>query len=126
MLEAYSLNTTVAAGSAVPFNNVTLKKGNTACLNGVATIELNKCGVYMVEVDASSATASTIQLYRDGVALPQAQSTGTSPSFTTLVQVPSNNNPDCCCSSPVTLQVKNAGTASATFTDVNVVVTKVC
>ena len=126
MLEAYSLDVTVPAGASVPFNNVTIEKGRTAILNGVATIELNKCGVYMVECDASSATASTIQLFKDGVALPQGQSTGTSPSFMTLVQVPSNNNSNCCCSSPVTLQVKNAGTASATFTNINVVVTKVC
>lgn len=125
MLEAYSLNVTVATDSAVPFNNVTVEKGCTAVLNGVSTIELNKCGVYMVECHASSATASTIQLFKDGVALPQAQSTGTSPSFTTLVQVPTNNT-SCCCSSPVTLQVKNTGSASATFTNANIVVTKIC
>ena len=125
MLEAYSLNVTVPADSAVPFNNVTLKKGCTVDLNGVATIELNKCGVYMVEVDASASAASTIQLFKEGVAQAQAQSTGTSPSFVTLVQV-SENNSKCCCSSPTNIQVKNAGTASATFTDVNVVVTKVC
>ena len=125
MLEAYSLNVTVPADSAIPFNNVTLEKGCTAKLNGVSTIELNKCGVYMVEVDASSSAASTIQLFKDGVAQPQAQSTGTSPSFTTLVQV-SENNTRCCCTSPTNLQVKNAGDASATLTNVNVVVTKVC
>ena len=125
MLEAYSLNVTVPADTAIPFNNETIQKGCTAKLNGVSTIELNKCGVYMVECDASAAAASTIQLYKDGVALPQAQSTGTSPSFVTLVQV-SENNTKCCCSAPTNLQVKNAGTASATFTDVNIVVTKVC
>ena len=125
MLEAYSLNVTVPANSAVPFNNVTIRKGCTAELNGVSTIELNKCGVYMVEVDASSSAAATIQLFKDGVAQPQAQSTGTSPSFTTLVQV-SENNSNCCCSAPTNVQVRNAGTASATFTDVNIVVTKVC
>lgn len=126
MLEAYSLNVTVPTLTAIPFNNVSLKKGCTASLNGgVATIELNKCGVYMVEFDGSSATAATVQLFKDGVAQPQAQSTGTSPSFTTLVQV-SENNTCKCCSSPTTIQIVNAGSASATFTDVNICVTKVC
>jgi len=125
MLEAYSLNVTVPTDSAIPFNNVTIRKGCTVELNGVSTIELNKCGVYMVEVDASSAAATTIQLFKEGVAQAQAQSTGTSPSFTTLVQV-SENNSKCCCSSPTNIQIRNAGDASATFTDVNVVVTKVC
>lgn len=124
MLQAYSLNVTVPADSAVPFNNVILQKGCTAELSGDATVQLNRCGVYMVEVNASSATAATIQLFKDGVALPQAQSTGTSPSFETLVQVDKNNS-CCACASPSVIQVKNAGTGSATFTDINIVVTKV-
>lgn len=125
MLEAYSLNVTVPQDTAIPFNNTSIEKGCTVKLNGVSTIELNKCGVYMVSVDASSATAATIQLFKDGVALPQAQSTGTSPSFVTLVPV-SENNTKCCCSQPTNIQVRNTGSASATFTDANIVVTKVC
>ena len=65
MLEAYSLNVTVPAESAIPFNNVSLQKGCTAILSGAATIQFNKCGIYMVEVDASSAAAATIQLFKD-------------------------------------------------------------
>lgn len=122
MLEAYSLNVDVGADSPVPFQNVSLKKGCTAELSGISTIQLNKCGVYMVAVNASSATSATIQLYKDGVAQPQAQSTGTTPSFTTLVQV-TENNCGCPCSEAVSLQVMN--TTAATFTDVNIVVTKV-
>ena len=124
MVEAYSLNVEVAADSAIPFNNEFIEKGCTATLTSPGTINLNKCGVYMVSVDASSATAASIQLFKNGVAQAQAQSTGTSPSFLTLVQVDKNNS-CCACTSPVTLQVKNIGSASATFTDVNVVVTKV-
>ena len=122
MLEAYSLNVTVAANSAIPFNNVSIKKGCTAELVSPSTINLNKCGVYMVAVDASSTESETIQLYKDGVAQPQAQSTGTSPSFVTLVQVTENNS--CCpCSSPTAIQV--VSTTAATLTDANIVVTKV-
>lgn len=124
MLEAYSLNAVVAQDTAVPFNTVTVEKGCTAVLVSPSSIALNKCGVYMVSVDASSALATTIQLYKDGVAQPQAQATGLTPSFETLVQV-NKNNCGCPCSSPVIVDVRNAGEASATFTNINVVVTKI-
>ena len=124
MLEAYSLNIDVAANAAIPFNNVHVEKGCTAVLPSPSTIQLNKCGVYMVAVDASAAAAATIQLYRDDVAQPQAISTGTSPSFITLVQVDHNNSCNCPCSRPTTIQVKTP--AETTFTDANIVVTKVC
>ena len=122
MLEAYSLNVTAAANSNVPFNSTSLTKGCTVTKPSPDTINLNKCGVYMVAVDCSAAASTTIQLYKDGVAQPQAQSTGSSPSFTTLVQV-DHNNSCCACSSPTTIQVKN--TVATTLTDVNIVVTKV-
>ena len=125
MLEAYSLNVTVATDTAIPFNNTTIEKGCTAKLTAPSTIQLNKCGVYMVSFDASSATASTVQLYKNGIAQPQAQSTGTTPTFTTLVQV-TENNTCACCSSPTIIQVLNVGDAEATFTDTNIVITKVC
>lgn len=124
MLEVYSLNVEVAADSAVPFNNVSLKKGCTATLSGNATINLNKCGVYMVSCDGSAEATTTIQLYKNGVAQPQAQSTGGTPAFVTLVQVDEDNS-CCACASPTTLQVVNVGAAAATFTDINVCITKV-
>ena len=123
MLEAYSINAAVTAGGAVPFNSVSIEKGCTAKLTSPSTIELNKCGVYMVAVDGTAAASTTLQLSKDGTALPQAQSTGTTPSFVTLVQVPTNNT-CCACSSPVTLRVLN--TVATTLTNVNVCVTKVC
>ena len=122
MLEVYSTNVEVAAETAIPFQNVSLKKGCTAELSGTSTIKLNKCGVYMVSCDASAEASTTIQLYKDGVAQPQAQSTGITPSFVTLVQVPENNS-NCPCASAVSLQVVN--TTATTFTDANVVLTKV-
>ena len=123
MIEAYSTNVAVGANANIPFNSVSLIKGCTVTKSAVDTFNLNKRGVYMVEVDASTGTSSTIQLYKDGVAQPQAQSTGLSPSFTTLVQV-DHDNTECCCTSPVTLQVRN--TVAGTFTDANIVITKVC
>ena len=123
MLEAYSTNITVTADSNIPFNSTSLIKGCTATKTGADTINLNKCGVYMVSCDVSAAASTTIQLVKDGVAQPQAQSTGTSPSFTTLVQV-DHNNSCCACSSPTTLQVSN--TTATTLTDANITITKVC
>lgn len=122
MLEAYSTNIALTENSYVPLNNVSLEKGCTATKSSADTIELNKCGVYMVSVDASVETASTLQLYKDGVAQPQAQSTGLNPSFVTLVQVKTNNS-CCACDSPTTLQIMNSIATQAT--DVNVVITKV-
>ena len=123
MLEAYSINAAVTAGGAVPFNSVSVEKGCTAKLTSPSTIELNKCGVYMVSVDATAAASTTLQLSKDGTALPQAQSTGTTPSFVTLVQVATNNT-SCCCSSPVVLRVLN--TVATTLTNVNICITKIC
>lgn len=122
MLEAYSIDVTVTENGAVPFNSVSLNKGCTAVLSSPSTIELNRCGVYEVSVSASSATAQTIQLSKDGVLQPQAQSTGTSPSFVTLVQVPQNNT--CCvCSAPTVLRV--IASTAGTLTDANITVKRV-
>ena len=123
MLEAYSINAAVSADSAVPFNSVSIEKGCTARLTSPTTIELNKCGVYMVAVDATAAASTTLQLTKDGIAQPQAQSTGTTPSFVTLVQVDRNNS-SCACSSPVTVQVINS--TATTLENANIVVTKLC
>lgn len=122
MLEAYSANIAVTADSAVPFNSVSLIKGCTATHPSPDTINLNKCGVYMISVDATAEAATTIQLYKDGVAQPQAQSTGTSLGFVTLVQV-DHNNSCCACDSPVSLQIMN--TTATTLTNANIVITKV-
>lgn len=122
MLEAYSENVTVTANSAIPFQNVSMKKGCTAGLSGTSTVELNKCGVYMVSVSASATESATIQLFKNGVAQPQAQSIGTSPCFITLVPV-SENNSFCPCTAPVSLQITSD--TATTFTNVNVTVTKV-
>ena len=122
MLQVYSINQAVSANGVVPFNNVVIDKGCAENLSGVGTIELNKSGVYEVTVDGVASTATTLQLFKNGVALPQAQSTGTTLAFTTLVQV-INNNCNCnICSSPVTLQVKN--TTETTLTNVNITVDK--
>lgn len=125
MIQAYSIGISVPANSSVPFNNVNPKKGNTVELVGAGTIQFNKKGIYMVSVDASSAASVELQLMRDGVLLPQAQSTGLNPSFLTLIQVPQDNT-CCCATTPVSCQLVNVGTAAAALDNVNLVVTKIC
>ena len=123
MLEAYSTNVTVEALSPIPFNSTNVIKGCTATHPSADTFNLNKCGVYMVSLDASAEDATTVQLVKNGVIQPQAQGTGEAISFSTLVQVDSNNNPCCACSSPVSLQITSD--TATTFTNCNIVITKI-
>lgn len=136
MLEAYSKNQTIPATTGIlPFNSITLKKGCTAELNGVSSIQLNKCGVYEITLNinglASTAGDVTVAMTKNGVAQPQATRSlvdqtiteGFSLPITTLVQVKDNNS--CrCCDAPTTIQFINQGVAWVG--DVDVVVTKLC
>jgi len=126
MLQAYSLNVAVNPNSAVPFNNIVIEKGQTAILKAPSSIELNKSGVYMIECNASAAASATIQLSRDGLLIPYATSTGTSMNFSSLVQVKNNNCCNNCYSSPTIISILNPTDAVETFTDINIVVTKIC
>lgn len=122
MLEAYSLNQTVASGAAIPLNSVTLDNSCTEDLVSPATIRLRKPGVYHVIVNAASATAATIELTKGGVSLPGTEMTGTNPSISKYVTV------ECSCcnnTSGAMVQIINPADASATFTNVNVTVEKV-
>lgn len=135
MLESYSLNVDVAENTAIPFSNITIKKGCTASLSAPSTIQLNKCGVYAIHFDASitSADAGTVAstLYKAGVEQPQGQASASltadgiaNIAFDTLVQVRDSNS--CrCCDSPTIIQIVNTGIA-ATYNNANVVVTKIC
>ena len=135
MLEVYSKSVTALANSAIPLNNVALDKGTSTKLQGVSTIEFNKCGVYKVSVSASAvatvAGVITIQLEKNGVIQPQAETSATAAdtttiyplAFTTLVQV-DHNNCNCPCSSPDRISLINAGVGT-TYNQIDVVVTRV-
>lgn len=134
MLEAYSVNVAATANTAVALNNITIEKGCTAKLVSPTTIQLNKSGVYMVACDASFTPAAEgivgIELQKNNVIQPQAQSTATGAvdtttnlNFTTLVQV-THDNTSCCTSSPTTLQIISL--ADGTFDSINVCITKIC
>ncbi len=140
MLEVYSKNITVPSGADIPLNNVALIKGNTVVNSGTSTISFNRSGIYEVIVSATVSSCGVssksqadiaIQLYKDGVAVPQAvtgtQETGleSALSFATLVQVQENNCRCSCCESPTNITIKNIN-EEATFETVDVVVTKIC
>ncbi len=136
MLEAYSRNQTISATTGiVPFNSVTLKKGCTAELNGVSTIQLNKCGVYEVIFNATALATTAgnivVGMTKNGVTQQQdirtitgaTTSTSVIVPISTLVQVKDNDS--CrCCDAPTVLQFINTGVAWTG--DVNVVITKIC
>ena len=123
MIQAYSQNVTLAAMQPIPFNNVSLKKGCTVTQSGPSSFALNKCGVYEVCCGVSAEATDTIQLYKDGVAVQEARSTGGSPSFVTLVQV-DHDNSCCACASPTIIQVMSE--TAVTLTDASIVITKLC
>ena len=137
MLEAYAVSQTIAATNGpVPFTTVALVKGETAILTGLNSIQLNRAGIYHVELQVSgtpaAAGAATVTMTRNGVTQPQATVTdptvlttvGVNLAMSTLVQVTENNGP-CCCMAPTVLQFINTGVA-LNNASTSVVVTKLC
>ena len=136
MLQVYSSNLAVNANSVFPFNNVVMDKGCGETLSAPATIQLNKQGVYLVEMDGfatpDAATEVSVQLIVNGVAQPQAITSFVPAAvtdtrgfgFKTFVRVLENN---CQCNlltSPTTLQFMNGDTALSDA-HINVVITKI-
>ena len=135
MIELYSTNVQVNEGNSIPLNNISIIKGSTAVHSAPATIQLNKKGIYAVScnatVEGAAAGVVGIQLAKNNVLQPGISSQVTAAadslyplSFYCLVQVKEDNT--CCCNtSPTLLQVMNTG-GEATYTNINVVVTKIC
>lgn len=136
MIEAYSKNLTLASGDAIPFNAISLIKGDTVQHRGTTTFELNRCGIYAVDFDIAglpaAAGAFQVEMTKDGVAQPQAgieipaalTNVGIAASKPTLVQV-GRNNGCACCASPVILQFFLRG-VGLTNADPHIRITKVC
>lgn len=136
MIEVYSKNVEVAANGTIPLTTVALLKGTSTQLLGTSTIQLNKCGIYQVTVTGSvigSAAGDVIvQLEQNGILQPEAISTVTAADatslhpigFSTLIQVPNNNNVNCPCSATTTISLRNAG-IEATYSSIDVVVTRI-
>lgn len=135
MLEVFSSNVTVASGASIPLNNILLLKGCSAALSGANSITFNKCGIYLVTVNANATSADatgevSIQLAKNGVlqAIPSSETVASTTaihalSFTALVQVPGNSSKCDRCSVPTTITIENVGNAATI--DLNVTVTAI-
>lgn len=136
MVQAYSDGVAVAAGGTYPLNNVVFLKGGTAIMAGAGGIALTKRGIYSVHVDGFGTLAAageySIQLTRNGIALPQSISTTTvaaagtgNGSFETLIVVEDSDCPCNWTSAAVTIGVINASTADITDGHINISVSKI-
>ena len=136
MIQAFSTNLTVNPNTAFQLENLVIDKGCGETLSAPATIQLNKAGIYLVEMDGfatpDAATAVTIQLLVNGIAQPQAITSFVPASvtdtrtfgFKTFVRVTQNNCNCNCLTAPTTLQFMNGDTALSDA-HINVVVTKI-
>ena len=137
MIQLYSDGLTVAAGAAVPLNNIVYFKGNSATHQAPATIELNQRGVYLVKVDAYGSTADVgtfgVQVAVNGVPRLDAINQMTvaagdlgSASTACIVTVTQSNCPCNCVAAATTVTIINPSDVEATAAHYNVVVSKLC
>lgn len=138
MVNSYT-NTSLAVitNEAITFNNNSIQTGCTVTHSaGSATFALNKPGFYFVTFNGVAAATEaagdiTVQLQQNGVNVSGALTTASSTtaltdieslSFSTIIQV----KPSCCAvDNNVNLTLVNTG-VPATFSNVNVVITKLC
>jgi hypothetical protein len=135
MISSYN-NTTqaVAVDGLLAFTTDRILTGCTATRNG-QTFQLNKPGYYYVTFNADGAATTAVGdivvvLQNNGVAVPGAIATftttvaddATNLAFSTIIRVP----PSCCAvDNTANLTLVNTGVA-ATYTNVNINITKLC
>jgi hypothetical protein len=118
MVQSFSTNVDVNANEAIPFNTIQTMKGCDVNHTSPTTYEINKCGLYLLLVDATAATDFTIEVYVNGVPQAATVRTGTNASIAHTIIVPNNNCRCNRCSSPTIVQVMNTG-AVTTFSVAN-------
>ena len=135
MISSYN-NTSqeVAINGLLRFTTDRILTGCTATRNG-QTFQLNKPGYYYVTFNADGAATTAVGdivvvLQNNGVAVPGAIATftttvaddATNLAFSTIIRVP----PSCCAvDNTANLTLVNTGVA-ATYTNVNINITKLC
>ena len=135
MISSYN-NTSqeVAINGLLTFTTDRILTGCTATRNG-QTFQLNKPGYYYVTFNADGAATTAVGdivvvLQNNGIAVPGAIATFTTTivgdvtnlAFSTIIRVP----PSCCAvDNTANLTLVNTGVA-ATFTNVNINITKLC
>ena len=135
MISSYNITTQeVAANGLLTFSTDRILTGCTATRNG-QTFQLNKPGYYYVTFNADGAATTAagdivVVLQNNGIAVPGAIATQTvaaaddavNLAFATIVRVP----PSCCAvDNTANLTLVNTGVA-ATYTNVNINITKLC
>lgn len=135
MISSYNITSQdVAVNGLLTFTTDRILTGCTITRNG-PTFQLNKPGYYYVTFNADGAATTApgdvvIVLQNNGVAIPGAMATvtvaaaddATNLAFATIVKVP----PSCCAiDNTAMLTLVNTGVA-ATFTNVNINITKLC
>lgn len=137
MINSYTSTTqTVVTDAPLAFNNDKIKTGCTVThAEGTSTFALNKPGFYFISFNADGATADaagdiSVQMYQNGVPVVGALATDNSAAatdigniaFTSIVQV----RPSCCAiDNDTSLTFINTG-VEATYTNINLVITKLC
>ena len=135
MISSYN-NTSqeVAINGLLTFTTDRILTGCTATRNG-STFQLNKPGYYYVTFNADGAATTAVGdivvvLQNNGIAVPGAIATftttvaddATNLAFSTIIRVP----PSCCAvDNTANLTLVNTGVA-ATYTNVNINITKLC
>lgn len=134
MISSYNnTSQSVAVNGLLTFTTDRILTGCTVTRNG-QTFQLNKPGYYYVTFNADGAATAvedvTIVLENNGIAVPGATATITPAAidstmnfaFATIIKVP----PSCCAiDNTANLTLVNTGVA-ATFTNVNINITKLC
>jgi hypothetical protein len=135
MISSYNITSQdVAVNGLLTFTTDRILTGCTITRNG-PTFQLNKPGYYYVTFNADGAATTTpgdvvIVLQNNGIAIPGAMATvtvaaaddATNLAFSTIIRVP----PSCCAvDNTANLTLVNTGVA-ATYTNVNINITKLC
>jgi hypothetical protein len=135
MISSYNITSQdVPVNGLLTFTTDRILTGCTITRNG-PTFQLNKPGYYYVTFNADGAATTTpgdvvLVLQNNGVAIPGAMATvtvaaaddATNLAFATIVKVP----PSCCAiDNTVMLTLANTG-VPATYTNVNINITKLC
>ena len=135
MISSYNITSqAILTDGLLTFTTDRILTGCTATRNG-QTFQLNKPGYYYVTFNADGAATTAVGdivvvLQNNGVAVPGAIATftttvaddATNLAFSTIIRVP----PSCCAvDNTANLTLVNTGVA-ATFTNVNINITKLC
>lgn len=135
-LSAYtnSVQSVIAQGSVLFNNNDVLTGCSISHAAGSSTIQLNKAGLYLIEFNADASTTATsggtitLQLFKNGVIVPGAESTSTATSntavntlsFSKVIQVLNSCN---CVNNQTNITVVNTNSAIS-MSNANIVVVK--